>query len=110
MPTRLSVHSYPIRAPALPRSPRAEYEAIFGPTPQKFGFNPATYDKLKANPVVRLKGDYDAFGDGSGDDPFDARPPPGHQSLMVRLQKTGVVMLSGDLTSRRTGRRAACRA
>ena len=42
-----------------------EYEAVFGPTPQKFGFQPATYKKLRANTVVKLKGDQDVFGDGS---------------------------------------------
>ena len=42
-----------------------EYAAAFGPEPQKTGFNPATYDKLRANPVVKLTGDFDIFGDGS---------------------------------------------
>lgn len=75
-----------------------EYEAIFGPTPQKFGFVPATYDKLRANPVVKLKGDYDVFGDGSVMILSTPGHTPGHQSLLVRLQRTGVVILSGDLT------------
>ncbi len=75
-----------------------EYDAIFGPTPQKFGFNPATYDKLRANPVVKLNGDYDVFGDGSVMILSTPGHTPGHQSLLVRLQRTGVVILSGDLT------------
>jgi len=75
-----------------------EYDAIFGPTPQKFGFNPANYDKLRGNPVVKLKGDYDVFGDGSVVILSTPGHTPGHQSLLVRLQKTGVVILSGDLT------------
>ena len=74
-----------------------EYDAIFGPTPQKFGFNPATYDKLKGNPVVKLKGDFDVFADGSVTILSTPGHTPGHQSLMVRLQRTGVVILSGDL-------------
>jgi glyoxylase-like metal-dependent hydrolase (beta-lactamase superfamily II) len=75
----------------------AEYEAAFGPTPQKFGFNPASYDKLRANPVVKLKGDFDVFGDGSVTILSTPGHTPGHQSLMVRLQRTGVVILSGDM-------------
>jgi glyoxylase-like metal-dependent hydrolase (beta-lactamase superfamily II) len=74
-----------------------EYEAAFGPTPQKFGFNPASYDKLRANPIVKLKGDFDVFGDGSVTILSTPGHTPGHQSLMVRMQKTGVVILSGDM-------------
>jgi glyoxylase-like metal-dependent hydrolase (beta-lactamase superfamily II) len=75
----------------------AEYEAAFGPTPQKFGFNPASYDKLRANPIVKLKGDFDVFADGSVTILSTPGHTPGHQSLMVRLQRTGVVILSGDM-------------
>jgi len=74
-----------------------EYEAAFGPTPQKFGFQPATYDKLRANPVVKLKGDQDVFGDGSVVILSTPGHTPGHQSLLVRLPKTGAVILSGDM-------------
>lgn len=75
-----------------------EYEAAFGPEPQKFGFNPATYDKLRANPVVKLSGDHDVFGDGSVIILSTPGHTPGHQSLLVRLPVTGAVVLSGDLT------------
>jgi N-acyl homoserine lactone hydrolase len=75
-----------------------EYAVAFGPEPQKSGFNPATYDKLRANPVVKLQGDYDVFGDGSVMILSTPGHTLGHQSLLVRLQKTGVVILSGDLT------------
>jgi len=74
-----------------------EYEAIFGPTPQKFGFQPATYEKLRANPVMKLKGDYDVFGDGSVVILSTPGHTPGHQSLLVRMPKTGAVILSGDM-------------
>jgi glyoxylase-like metal-dependent hydrolase (beta-lactamase superfamily II) len=75
----------------------AEYEALFGPAPQKFGFQPATYEKLRANPVVKLKGDRDVFGDGSVVILSTPGHTPGHQSLLVRLPKTGAVILSGDM-------------
>jgi glyoxylase-like metal-dependent hydrolase (beta-lactamase superfamily II) len=52
---------------------------------------------LRANPVVKLKGDFDVFGDGSVTILSTPGHTPGHQSLMVRLQRTGVVILSGDM-------------
>lgn len=49
-----------------------------------------------SHPVELLAGDKDVFDDGSIT--FLSAPghTPGHQSLMVRLPKTGVVVLSGD--------------
>jgi len=75
----------------------AEYEAAFGPEPAKFNFAPAFYDKLRANPMVKLSGDYDVFGDRSVVILSTPGHTPGHQSLLVRLPKTGAVVLSGDL-------------
>jgi N-acyl homoserine lactone hydrolase len=75
----------------------AEYAAMFGPEPQKYGFIPSNFDKLRANPTMTLGGDHDVFGDGSV---IIMRAPghtPGHQVLVVRLPKTGPVMLSGDM-------------
>jgi N-acyl homoserine lactone hydrolase len=74
-----------------------EYEAAFGPEPAKFNFSPNLYDKLRANPVVKLNGDQDVFGDGSVVILSTPGHTPGHQSLLVRLPKTGPVVLSGDM-------------
>ena len=74
-----------------------EYDAAFGPEPAKYGFNPATYDNLRNNPVVKLQGDFDVFGDGSVKILSTPGHTPGHQSLLVRLPKTGAVVLSGDV-------------
>jgi glyoxylase-like metal-dependent hydrolase (beta-lactamase superfamily II) len=75
----------------------AEYEAAFGPEPSKFNFVPANYEKLRANPVVKLNGDHDVFGDGSVVILSTPGHTPGHQSLLVRLAKQGTVVLSGDM-------------
>jgi N-acyl homoserine lactone hydrolase len=50
-----------------------------------------------AHPVTKLDGDYDVFGDGSVTILSTPGHTPGHQSLLVRLPKTGAVVLSGDV-------------
>jgi N-acyl homoserine lactone hydrolase len=49
-----------------------------------------------AHPVTLLEGDHDVFGDGSVMILSTPGHTPGHQSLLVRLPRTGVVVLSGD--------------
>ncbi len=48
------------------------------------------------HPVTELEGDYDVFGDGSVMIISTPGHTPGHQSLLVKLLKTGVLVLSGD--------------
>jgi N-acyl homoserine lactone hydrolase len=49
------------------------------------------------HPVTKLDGDRDVFGDGSVTIISTPGHTPGHQSLLVRLPKTGAVVLSGDV-------------
>jgi N-acyl homoserine lactone hydrolase len=49
------------------------------------------------HPVTKLEGDHDVFGDGSVVIISTPGHTPGHQSLLVRLPKTGAVVLSGDV-------------
>jgi N-acyl homoserine lactone hydrolase len=49
-----------------------------------------------AHPVTKLEGDHDEFGDGSVVIISTPGHTPGHQSLLVRLPKTGAIVLSGD--------------
>jgi len=48
------------------------------------------------HPVTKLEGDYDVFGDGSVTIISTPGHTPGHQSLLVKLPKTGALLLSGD--------------
>ena len=67
---------------------KAEYE---WPT------NPLGVGRFKPeHPVTKLEGDYDIFGDGSVTIISTPGHTPGHQSLLVKLPKTGALMLSGD--------------
>ncbi|HET7881304.1 MAG TPA: N-acyl homoserine lactonase family protein [Acetobacteraceae bacterium] len=65
---------------------KAEYE---WPGPDGPRFKPGP-------PVTELQGDHDVFGDGSVVILATPGHTPGHQSLLVRLPKTGVVLLTGD--------------
>lgn len=49
-----------------------------------------------SHPVELLAGDKDVFGDGSLTILSTPGHTPGHQSLLVKLPKTGAVVLSGD--------------
>jgi glyoxylase-like metal-dependent hydrolase (beta-lactamase superfamily II) len=46
--------------------------------------------------VTKLEGDRDVFGDGSVTILSTPGHTPGHQSLLVKLNKTGALVLSGD--------------
>lgn len=74
----------------------AEYDAIYGPEPQKLGIPPANFENLRGAKIAKLNGDYNVFGDGAVVIKSTPGHTPGHQSLFVRLPKTGPVILSGD--------------
>jgi N-acyl homoserine lactone hydrolase len=59
---------------------------------------PSSYDKLRSSKTVLIKGDeHDVFGDGSVVLKLAAGHTPGHQVMLVKLARTGPVLLSGDL-------------
>lgn len=76
---------------------QAEYDAAFGSTPEKFGFNPSSYDQLDKSKIIIINGDYDVFADGSVVIKAAPGHTPGHQMLVVDLENEGKIMLSGDL-------------
>ena len=61
--------------------------------------SPATYSALKDSKTVYvpLQGDYDVFGDGTVVIKPTPGHTPGHLALVVKLAKTGSVMLTGDM-------------
>jgi glyoxylase-like metal-dependent hydrolase (beta-lactamase superfamily II) len=75
---------------------KAEYDLMFGPSA-----NPdvrRNYAALEHAPNTKfIEGDYDVFGDGSVILLSTPGHTPGHQSLYVKLAKTGGVVVSGDL-------------
>ncbi len=50
----------------------------------------------QSHPVTKLQGDHDVFGDGSVIILSTPGHTPGHQSLLVKLNESGSVLLSGD--------------
>jgi N-acyl homoserine lactone hydrolase len=54
--------------------------------------------RFKADhPVTKIEGDYDVFGDESVQLIATPSVSPGNQSLLVKLPKTGTILLSGDV-------------
>ncbi|HTB16799.1 MAG TPA: N-acyl homoserine lactonase family protein [Bryobacteraceae bacterium] len=58
---------------------------------------PDQFIKLKDSKKIVIDGDYDVFGDGAVTLVSTPGHTPGHQCLLVKLPKTGPVLLSGDL-------------
>ena len=59
--------------------------------------NPLGVGRFKPeHPVTKIEGDRDVFGDGSVTIFATPGHTPGHQSLLVKLPKTGAIVLSGD--------------
>jgi glyoxylase-like metal-dependent hydrolase (beta-lactamase superfamily II) len=83
---------------------KTEREVMFNGSPRPGSPNSpsnataaARYAALKDSKTKLLDGDYDVFGDGSVMIISTPGHTPGHQSLLVKLPKTGPVLLSGDL-------------
>jgi glyoxylase-like metal-dependent hydrolase (beta-lactamase superfamily II) len=75
---------------------RAERDAMFSAQAQTTVAFP-TYSALKNSKTVELTGDHDVFGDGAVVIKSTPGHTPGHQSLFVKLPRTGGVLLTGDL-------------
>src|SRR5689334_18147524 len=82
---------------------QGDRDAIFAPRQnngQRLGAvaDPSFFTELAKSKTLLLKGeDHDVFGDGSVVIKFTPGHTPGHQSLFLKLAKTGPILLSGDL-------------
>ena len=76
---------------------QTEYDAAFLEPEKNPVFNPALYSELKDSKKVILNGDHDVFGDGTVIIIAAPGHTPGHQTLLLKLENTGPIMLSGDL-------------
>ena len=65
--------------------------------PEKENTTAARFSALKNSKTKLLDGDYDIFGDGSVIILSTPGHTPGHESLFVKLAKTGPLVLTGDL-------------
>lgn len=74
---------------------QAEWDSAFGEE-QEF-VDTSLFDGLKQAKLKLIDGDYDVFGDGSVQLIYTPGHTPGHQSLLVMLDNTGPLVLSGDL-------------
>ncbi len=77
---------------------KAERAFMFPDAPPQTPINHADrFSRLQNSKTVLLDADYDVFGDGTVVIVATPGHTPGHQSLFVKLAKTGPVVLSGDL-------------
>ena len=76
---------------------KAERDAMFAEKPASI-MKPESYNKLKDAKALILNNDkFDVFGDGSAVIYSAPGHTPGHQVLMVKLPKSGAILLAGDL-------------
>ena len=77
---------------------KAERDVMFPEKPpEKQNTAAPRFSALKNSKTKILDGDYDVFGDGTVIIVATPGHTPGHQSLFVKLSKTGPLVLSGDL-------------
>lgn len=77
---------------------RREYDAAFLHADQSEIFDKSLYNGLSdAKRIMLSSADYDVFDDGSVTIISASGHTPGHQVLLVKLENTGPIMLSGDL-------------
>jgi glyoxylase-like metal-dependent hydrolase (beta-lactamase superfamily II) len=81
---------------------RREWDAAFG---ESVAFmDTSLFEGLKQANLSLIDGDYDVFGDGSVRLIYTPGHTPGHQVLLLSLENSGKILLSGDLYHTRANR------
>ena len=75
---------------------KAERDFMFSER-QRASSNFSSYSALEKAKTVVLEGDHDVFGDGNVVIKSTPGHSPGHQSLFLKLARTGPVFVTGDL-------------
>ena len=83
---------------------RAEFDQAFADSLVPGYFDPTVYDRFPRENIEVIEGDHDIFGDGRVQILSTPGHTLGHQSLLVKLENTGPVILSGDLHIMAVGR------
>ena len=88
---------------------KTEWNSALAGNPE---FEPVLFEKLKGADakLTIIDGDYDVFGDDTVRIVYAPGHTPGHQALLVKLDKTGPILLSGDVYHFRESRSASARA
>lgn len=76
---------------------QGDHDMMFGPDVKADSPLYENYSALKGSKTKIINGDYDVFGDGTVVLLSTPGHTPGHQSLYVKLPKTGGVLLTGDV-------------
>jgi len=76
---------------------KEEYDLAFSENAQEYAFVIDDYVSLQNDSNIILNGDYDIFGDGTVTLITTPGHTPGHQSLLVKLKKSGNILLGGDV-------------
>jgi glyoxylase-like metal-dependent hydrolase (beta-lactamase superfamily II) len=81
---------------------QAERDAMFGDSPEKYGYLPHLYETIRSNSTLTFEDEHDVFGDGAVRVISTPGHTLGHCSLLVHLPETGKVLLSGDIAHNRS--------
>jgi glyoxylase-like metal-dependent hydrolase (beta-lactamase superfamily II) len=76
---------------------KAEWDAALAGYPEFEPSDPFSKLKEPGAKLTIIEGDHDVFGDGTVKLIATPGHTPGHQSLLVDLERTGLILLSGDL-------------
>ena len=76
---------------------KAERDSVVDAATENVAIDPSLFAGMEDTPTVQLEGDHDVFGDGKVVIYSTPGHTAGHQVLLIDLENTGRIVLSGDL-------------